>query len=72
MNGLYEDLSACFAALINVLDQHGVPRAAVAEAFHRSLPRALTLQSQYPEDSEERFVLLHGIATLAETHGRDG
>ncbi len=68
MNSQYADISACFAALINVLEKHGIPRDEIAEAFQE---RFLTLQSAYPEDAESRFVLLHGIATQAETRGRD-
>lgn len=62
------DLAACFAALINVIEKHGVPRAAIAESFQE---RFLTMQMQYPEDAEERFVLLRGIATQVEREGRD-
>lgn len=62
------DIAACFAALINVLEKHGIPRDAIVESFQE---RYLTMHMQYPEDAAERFVLLHGIATLAEREGRD-
>ncbi|SDX53043.1 hypothetical protein [Nitrosomonas oligotropha] len=65
---LYEDLAACFAALINVLEKHGIPRSEVAEAFQE---RFLTMQSLHPVDTEQLFVLLHAVATQAEKHGRD-
>lgn len=67
-DGLYEDLAACFAALINVLDKRGIPRAEIAEAFQE---RFLTMQSLHPRDAEQRFVLLHGLATQVERRGLD-
>lgn len=65
---LYEDLAACFAALINVLEKRGIPRSEIAEAFQE---RFLTMKSVYPRDTEQLFVLLHAVATQAEKHGQD-
>jgi hypothetical protein len=58
------DVTACFVAIINALEKHGMPRELIVEAAQE---RLLTLDGTVRSD----LALLRGLATMRSTSGRD-
>lgn len=59
-----EDITACFVALMNCLEEYGVPRELLVQSFQE---RLLTLESTATSD----LALLRRLARLTDADGRD-
>ena len=58
------DIAACFAALINALEEYGMPREILVRSFQE---RLLTLSGNVQSD----LVLLNQLARMTPAAGRD-